>query len=256
MEYTIQRLLVLRKLTRAVADLLRGQLKEYVTTLTPLLRPRAVFGEHIQSTRETVPGQDKALADLQNTYKSLANTKQFNLPKELKTPLELLSASPELSPTVYAYDAKTDTETKPIKITSPLKWVLNYSGFAPQRLQELIAGQGVIVGDELQQGVIHQLVMQVTASRQAGLAPLLGALRFPVSFGRLNELGDLPVTFISSVISTLRPPDQVIIESTEISGMPLFEEIVNIEDIVQLRDPIKDRLIEIVKSHDASLLPA
>jgi hypothetical protein len=69
-------------------------------------------------------------------------------------------------------------------------------------------------------------------------------------------LGDLPVTFISSVISTLRPPDQVIIESTEISGMPLFEEIVNIEDIVQLRDPIKDRLIEIVKSHDASLLPA
>src|SRR5262245_37914430 len=124
MEYTVQRLLVLRKLTRAVADLLRGQLKEYVTTFNLLLRPRAVFGEHIQGTRETVPGQDKALVDLQNAYRTLASAKQFNLPKELKTPIELLSASPELSPTVYAYDAKTDSETKSIKITSPLKWVL------------------------------------------------------------------------------------------------------------------------------------
>jgi hypothetical protein len=214
-----------------------------------------VLGEHIQGTRETVPGQDKALAEFQNAYRSLASTKQFNLPKELKTPLELLSATPELSPTVYPYEAKTDQETKSIKVTSPLKWVLNYTAFGPQRLQELIAGQGTIVGDELQQGVIHQLVIHLTVSRQAGMIQVLNALRFPVSFGRLSEFGDLPITFVSSVINTVRPPDQVIIESTEVSGMPLFEEIVSIDDIVQLQDPLKDRLIELVKSHDATLLP-
>jgi hypothetical protein len=256
MEYTIQRLLVLRKLTRAVADLQRGHLKECMAALTPLLRPRSVLGEHIQGSREAVPGQEKALLELQNGYKALSNTKMFNIPRELKTPLELLSATPELSPTVYTYEIKTETETKLIKITSPLKWVLNYTGFAPQRLQELIAGQAGAVGDELQQCVLHQLVMQITASKQPGLIALMGALRYPLSIGRLPETGELPVTFVTSAISTVRPPDPVIIESTEISGMPAFEEIVNIDDIVQLHDPLKDRLIELVKTHDKDLLPS
>jgi hypothetical protein len=253
MEYTIQRLLVLRKLTRAVADLLRSQLKEHINTLTPLLRPKAIFGEHIQGAREAVPGQDKALADLQAAYKLVASGGRFNLPKELNTPVELMSATPELSPTVYTYEIKAEPETKSIKITAPFQWSLNYAGFAPQRLQELRGGQGVTTGDEIQQCVIHQLIMHVMASRQPGLGQVLAALRFPLTSGRLAETGDLPITFISSAVSTVRPPDEVIIESTEISGMPLFEEIVNIEDIRQLRDPVKDRLVELVKSHDASL---
>jgi hypothetical protein len=255
MEYTIQRLLVLRKLTRAVADLLRGQLKDYVSTITPLLRPRSVLGEHVHGIRETAPGQEKAIQELQNAYKSLAGSKSFNLPKDLTTPLELLSASPEISSTGYSYEVKTDSETKVIKVTTPLKWVLNYSSFAPQRLLGILTGQAAVVGDEVQQCVLHQLVMHVTMTRQPGLIQLMESLRFPVTSGRLPELGDLPVTFISSAISTVRPPDAVIVESTEISGMPVFEEIVNVDEIVQLSNPLKDRLIELIASNAPDLLP-
>ena len=38
-----QQLLQLRKLTRAVSDQLRGQLKDYLVTLSPLIRPRTVL---------------------------------------------------------------------------------------------------------------------------------------------------------------------------------------------------------------------
>ena len=46
--FTTKRLLALRKLTRAIAELVRGQLKDYLSTLTPLLRPRHVLGEYVQ----------------------------------------------------------------------------------------------------------------------------------------------------------------------------------------------------------------
>ena len=46
---SIQSLLALRKLTRAITDAVRAQMTEYLTTLTPLLRPKALLGEYIQA---------------------------------------------------------------------------------------------------------------------------------------------------------------------------------------------------------------
>ena len=48
-------------------------------------------------------------------------------------------------------------------------------------------------------------------------------------------------------------PDDVIIESTEVSGMDAFEEVVNVDDIAALRDPLRERLLEIVKASGAAL---
>ena len=44
----VQSLLVLRKLTRAITDVVRVQMTEYLKTLTPLLRPKAVLGDYVQ----------------------------------------------------------------------------------------------------------------------------------------------------------------------------------------------------------------
>ena len=83
--FTTQKLLQLRRLTRAVGDVLRGQLKEYLATLTPLLRPRAVLGEFLAGgPKEAVAGSEKAFKDLQTAYEAVAVSKSFNLPKELK----------------------------------------------------------------------------------------------------------------------------------------------------------------------------
>jgi hypothetical protein len=43
------------------------------------------------------------------------------------------------------------------------------------------------------------------------------------------------------------PPDDIIIQSTEISGIPSFEEIINIDDIRGLSDPLQQDILTITK---------
>ena len=68
---SIQSLLALRKLTRAITDAVRVQMNEYLKTLTPLVRPKAVLGEYVQgSPRESSRRADKAFGDLTALYDS------------------------------------------------------------------------------------------------------------------------------------------------------------------------------------------
>ena len=244
-----QKLLALRKLTRAIADPLREQLKEYVSTLAPQLRPTSVFGEYVQgSTKVAVKGADRAFKDLQDLYQSIAGTKPFSLSKELKAPFEILSSVPELTPVEYSYAARGDKETKTITITSPLKWALTYSGFAPARLRTMMANRERDFND-LPSFLLHYLVMHLVMTKQQGITNILEALQFPLILDRSPEFGNLPMTCITSTVSTLRPPDEVVIQSTEISGMDVFEEVVKVEDIVRMRNPLKERLLDVIKSH-------
>ncbi len=252
--YDIQKLLVLRKLTRAIADALRGQMKGYLSTLAPLLRPRTVLGDYVQtSTKETTRGADKAFKELQGLYEAVASSKPFNLSPELKPPVEIVSTALEMTPMEYVHTAKTERESKSVTVTSPLKWALSYQGFPPARLKHLLAVRNRN-HDEVKELILHYLVMHVVVSNQSGVTQILEALQFPLTSDRSPEFGGLPITYISSSVSTIRPPDDVIIESTEISGRDAFEEIVNVSDIVKMRDPHKEQLVELVKSHDESLL--
>ena len=46
----------------------------------------------------------------------------------------------------------------------------------------------------------------------------------------------------------------MIIESAELTGMDAFEEVVNVEDLAQLRDPLKERLLEIARQQAPELV--
>jgi hypothetical protein len=248
--YTTQNMLTLRKLTRAVADLLRGHLKEYLNTLAYLFRPKTVFGDYVDSAKEGYRGTHPAFEELATIYESLATKKPFNLPKELKPPIEVVSGVPELTPLEYTHTAKTDRETKTVTVTAPLKWVLTYSGFGPKRLKEMLAGRPV--GNEIQEYVLHAIMMHVVTTRQPGLINILQGLRFHISTGRLSGFGELPITFVTSSLGTIRPPDEVIIESTEIAGMDTFEEIVSqaeLAELAALKDPVTEKLIELAKAY-------
>jgi len=50
--FSIERVQSLRRLTRAVADLLTERLTTYLATLSPLFRPRRVLGEHIRGAEK------------------------------------------------------------------------------------------------------------------------------------------------------------------------------------------------------------
>lgn len=246
--YSIQRLLALRKLTRVIADSLRADIKSYLLTLAPQLRPRTVFGDFVQSSvKGEVKGAEQAFHEFQSLYERVAASRLFNLPKKLSMPLEIANPTVSLTPLEYIYAAKIAGQSKKVAVTSPLKWVLSYSGFPPNRLAELLAGRQRDAS-ELQMFLLHYAVMHIVISKQAGMAQILEELHFPLVTEHLPEYGDLPISCVRASVNTALPPDEVIIESTEISGRDVFEEVVSPEEILKLRDPYKDRLIELVKS--------
>lgn len=252
----ISRLLVLRKITRAIAELLSQDLKSHLATLAPLLQPRNVFGQHLRGgEKQSVKGDAEAFDELRSLYLALARQNRWSLPKELNTPVDVLHTPLDLTPADYEHTATNEPTSKKILVSSPLRWVLAFSGFGLKRLRELAGGYRTSTGNEVQQCVLQMLVLHVTLAKRPGITRLLEALRFPVSTIRIEEFGDLPVTCVSGPISTLRPTDDVIIQSTELSGADVFEEVVQLEDLAHLRDPLYDRLVQIVRGHDARLLP-
>jgi hypothetical protein len=110
--------------------------------------------------------------------------------------------------------------------------------------------------EELQESLLHYLVLHQVMTKQTGLTKLLEALHFPINPNeQLPGFGALPITTVSASVSTIRPPDNVIIESTEVSGFNSFEEVVKVADIIELRDPLSDRMLEMVKSYGDRLQP-
>lgn len=251
--YSLPRLLTLRKLTRAVTEVLRGQMRDYLTTIAPLLRPKSVLGEYLKSSaRETVPGASAAFKELQNLYETVAKNKPFMLNKELESSIDIMSATIEITPMEYVHEAAADNLSKTITITSPLQSILTYTGYGPAKLKELLADR-YRAPEKVQEFIVHYLALHVAIKRQPGLSQMLAALHFPLTTLRLPEFGELPITCLTSAITTIRPPDSVLIESTEFSGLDAFEEVVSLADIASLRDALKERLTEIAKTHGETL---
>lgn len=243
--YSTERLLALRKSTRAIAELLRNPMKEYLSTLAPLFRPRNVLGNYAEGgAYEASRTGEKAFNELKQLYQKIAQSKLYQLPSDFKTPLEVINTQLEMMPFEYTYVAASHGENKSIVVTSPLKWALTYKGFGPKRFREVLDSADRAT-DDLQQFVLHYLMMNSVVTNQSGLSRILEALHFPLSTEYSREFGDVPLTYVSSSISTFRPPDDVLVQSSEVSGMNAFEEIVRLEDIAELRDPLKEQLLEI-----------
>jgi hypothetical protein len=86
-------------------------------------------------------------------------------------------------------------------------------------------------------------------THQRGVRSLFEALRLPLTTTKAPELAELPVTRIGIGISTFRPSDPVVVESAQLTGVDAFEEVVNVDDIASLADPLKNRLTEIARQH-------
>jgi hypothetical protein len=138
-------------------------------------------------------------------------------------------------------------------VRSPLTWTLTYGGYAPTKLPDLLKAK-LRAGEDLTQLVLSYLMMHVVVTNSPGLMQTFEALHFPITTTTLPEFGPLPITRIGVAISTIRPSDAVILESAELTGMDAFEEIVNVDDLAKLRDPLKERLLEIARQHAPELV--
>lgn len=245
----IQSLLVRRKLTRAIADIARAQMLEYLAVLAPLLRPRTVLGDFIHgSSKEGAPRAEKAYKELQAAYAAIAPTRPFSLAGELTPPLSFAGSGLDITPVDYPHVIGAGSDERIIMVRSPFSWSLTYAGFAPTRLPELLATR-TRASDALQQFVLSHLLLRVVIDNSPGLAALFEAVHFPLTATTTAATGSLPITRIALAVGTTLPPDDVILETAALTGMDAFEEIINLDDLQALGDSFRDRIYALARQH-------
>ena len=251
---SIQSLLVLRKLTRAIAETVRAQMVEYLTVLSPLLRPKLVLGDYVHGgAKEAAPRAEKAYKDVQALYAQVAAARPFLLPTELTPPFNFSGIGVDITPVDYPHVIGTGATARTIMVRSPLSWVLSYSGFGPARLPDLLNGRQRASLD-LQQHLLSYVLMRAVIGNSPGLPQVFEALQFPLTVTTVPASGALPITRIGVAIGTSLPDDDVILESAALTGVDAFEEVINVDELRTLREPFKDRLFEVAQQQAPGLL--
>lgn len=247
-----QSLLVLRKLTRAIAEAVRTDVTAHLTTLAPLLRPQTVLGDFILGgVKENTRRAEQALKEVKEIYEAVAPAKPFNLRRELTTPFNFTNPGLELTPVDYVHNAVVTNGTRAISVRSPLTWTVSYSGYSPSRLAEVLDAR--VRGEALQQFILSHIILHVVTKNQRGVMAIFDELRYPISSAKTPELGDLPLTRISVPIGTERPGDDIVVESAGLTGIDAFEEVVKVSDLSALREPFKERLLAIARENAPAL---
>jgi hypothetical protein len=241
----LARLLTLRTLTSALAEHFARQAREYVSNLALFFQPRILLGDLIRFEKCQVKGQDAAFQQLLKLYRPLAVP--LNVQGDLKPPLDIYGGSIELFPASYTYSP--EGAAKPIQIVSPLKWVLAFKDLGPQRLRALVAEHARSGGSELQACLLNYLAIHLLAERRPGPGPILEALRLPLSSEGQKDFSGLPFVHLAAPLPTVRPPDALVLQITQISGTATFEEIVDTDAIAALHDPLKEAIAALVAEH-------
>ena len=144
------------------------------------------------------------------------------------------------------YDKTLEHSGQVIRITSPTRWVVGFHAFDLARFRNVIKDPNRSSA-ELYRFVVHYLVLFYCLSKSPGLGRLFEGLRYGLSFERLKGFGDLPFCVISSPVRSELPDDSVIRSSTQIAGNTSFEELVGRDNILEMNDDIRQRLLRTIE---------
>lgn len=241
-----QEFLKLRNATEKISAELSKRVKRHLNVLRPLFVPRKLLGTYVRSgTMEEVPGSDKAFAELQERFASVAQ-KPFGLSPKLKTPLAPIPNQLEAVPFQYSLHSETSPD-KIITITTSAKWVISFhSDCTLGRLKAMLAGQEPKQPEDMKQTVIHHLFPLVFLHRFTDIGGLLEDLRYVVRTEEIAELGGLPVVTLEAPLKTFLPPDDFIQQITQLSGIPAFQEIIDLKALESLTDPLRESIKELL----------
>jgi hypothetical protein len=239
---TFQELPARRRITESISQSLQQRLTSYLDTLKPLLAPERVFGRHVGG-KSDVLSADKAVAQVKQSYAEVAG-KPLDLPREFEPEwLTQAGSRLELHRVEYMHEAAGAGGKKPIRITSPVRWILAFGyPITPFQAMQIAAGKEREPAGALKQYVTNALLMQVMLARNPGLAELFNDLRFELRTDHFPETGKLPFASIVSCIPSFRPSDELILAATEFSGVPAFIELVDMQAVETMRDPLKQRI--------------
>jgi hypothetical protein len=237
----------LRQGTEKIAAALIRRLTGHLDILSPLFLPRKLLGTYVKSAvAEDVPVSDKAFADLQERYAAVCE-KPFGLPRKLQPPLPALSSQVDV--TLFQYPlVLAGSDNKPVSITSPTRWVLSFRSECPMpRLRAMVAGKEPRQPDDMRQSLIAHIAPVVFLKHYPAVGQLLEDLRYGVEVRELVDLGGLPVVMLTAPIETFLPPDDFILQITQLSGISAFQELVGTEAVENVADPYRDALLNLAR---------
>jgi hypothetical protein len=245
----LEQVIGLREKTDKIAKLLMTQLRDYLDTIRSLMAPERVFGRYVRAPlRDDVAGADAAFKKLCAKFNESCG-RPFSLPPDLpEKALAELDARLELYPWEYTHEAKSDSESKTVTVTSPVRCVLAYkTAYSLAQLRLAVAGKTDRKQDDVREFIVAALAMGFVFEKFPGIARLLRDLRYDVQIEKCPGLGDLSLVVIAACIQSFRPADELVLATTRLSGVPAFIELIDVEAIQQLSDPLKPRLLELLK---------
>jgi hypothetical protein len=241
---TLEELPDLREKTERVSRVLQMRLRRQLDLLRPLLAPARIFGRYVGGgVKDDVTGANEAWAKLQETYRSICG-RPFGLQPQLESSvLEQVDNRVELHPWEYTHEIAAAKERKAVTVASPLRWLVVYrSAYSPSQLRQVLTSPGERKQESIRQFLVAALAMNLLFERNPALTQLLGDLRYRVEVQKTPELGELPVTTIAAPIASFRPPDELIVSATRLSGVPAFIELVDPTSVAQMPDPLREEL--------------
>ena len=253
----VDQLLHLHTLTKDVSKFCQKQLRTYLETIALLFRPRRMLGDAMEGTeRESAGSSDRTVTELRDLYRRIA-VRHFDLRPELTLPLESVSTQFQLYEWEYLHHTKTDRGIRDIRVTSPLTWVVSYSStYSLAMLRQVLAGHEERNSESVRAFVLRACLMHLHCAKFPAIADLLAGLRYKVEVRRSPELGELPLVTISAPLSTMRPPDNLVTVASGLAGGTTFAEVLDVETVRNLRDPLREEIAAIFKSHGQELPPS
>jgi hypothetical protein len=232
----------LRQNTKNIMQLFDKRLKSQLNTLRPLFTPRKLLGTYIKSASpDEVSGSDKAFAELQAKFSARCE-KPFGLPKKLHPPLPPFSNQLDAIPFKYALHPQ-DSQKTTTTITAATRWIISYRSECPyDRLKAMLSGHENRQPDDMKQSLLAHLLLVLFLERFPALAQLLRDLRYEVEIRELDDLGGLPVVVLAAPLESFLPSDDFILQVTNLSGIPAFQEIIDEDAADRIQDILKDEL--------------
>lgn len=235
-EITLEQLIDLRARTETISKWLRAELEDRLETLRPLIAPKLFLGDFIRGS-EKVPVKDgeRNFDAVRDAYGVAAAA--LSLPPKLDPPIEPIPNKPVLHPWEYSHPLEGGLAAT---VRSPVSWLLTFS--SPIGLSEArkIAPGAERSAANLRTFAVHALVMVALLGRNPGIGRLFSAMRFRMDVTRSPELGSLDMIRLTAPLPTFRPADRLLLQSVRLSGVPEFQEVVDLEAAsASLEDPLR-----------------
>jgi len=241
---TTDQLIELRDQTRAIAESEYPRLCDVVRALISIARPDALLGDDIfGGKRLPSKRQKEAAAEFLDQLKKIAGDKPFHEGATIAPPFDISSTSIEFHQWQYSYPVAMGEITKTVKVLSPFKWVVSFAETGPPALRDAIAK-----GTGTTRLAVHNLALNMAVMRNETLRRILGDLRLSVETVNSSEFGSLPLTCIGLALPAQRPPDELILKMTRLSGRDDTEELVDLDYLNAVRDPFLERVQQRLKS--------